>query len=86
MSFRVRCNYCNGVATILSSEFECQEFKKFYCQCQNPECGHGFVMVLTFSHTIHPSNLVIPKEVLKKLGKLNRAQQKELFSSPSSAI
>lgn len=86
MSFRVRCTYCNEVATILSSDIDCSEFKKFYCQCQNSQCGHGFVMSLTFSHTTHPSNLVIPKEVLAKLGKLNRAQQQELFSSLSSAV
>ena len=86
MSFRVRCNYCNEIATILSSDVECQDSKKFYCQCQNLDCGHGFVMSLAFSHTIHPSSLVIPKEVLEKLGTLNRVQQKELFSSLSAAV
>ncbi|NRB66306.1 MULTISPECIES: ogr/Delta-like zinc finger family protein [Vibrio] len=26
-----------------------------YCSCSDPECGHTFVMNLSYSHTLSPS-------------------------------
>ncbi|WP_257293660.1 ogr/Delta-like zinc finger family protein [Endozoicomonas sp. YOMI1] len=81
MSVRIRCDRCNEVATIQDSVEESAKFKTLYCTCNNPECGHSFVMHLTFSHTLSPSSLDFTAEMLEKLRRMNRQQQRELFAS-----
>ncbi|EEC6847704.1 transcriptional regulator, partial [Salmonella enterica] len=34
-----------------------------YCACNNVECGHTFVVNMTFSHTLSPSALTGDKAV-----------------------
>ncbi|EAX4645221.1 transcriptional regulator, partial [Salmonella enterica] len=34
-----------------------------YCACNNVECGHTFVVNMTFSHTLSPSALTGAKAV-----------------------
>lgn len=78
---RVYCNRCQKVAVIQSSSQESESVKKLYCTCSNPECGHTFVMDLSFSHTISPSALDLPEELLDKIRQYTRPQQQKLFAS-----
>ena len=48
------------------------EVKHLYCSCNNPECGHTFVMEVTFSHTLSPSAMDIPRAALEKIRQANQ--------------
>ena len=60
---RITCTRCDQVAVIRTSREMSQAVKQLYCVCQNPECGHTFVMDLTFSHTLSPSAFDLPEAV-----------------------
>ncbi|WP_027179787.1 ogr/Delta-like zinc finger family protein [Maridesulfovibrio bastinii] len=79
MSVKIRCNKCGSVARIESSSQEAGTYKKLYCSCRNPECGHTFVMDLTFSHTLSPSALDLPEQLRQKIQKVEPAEQANLF-------
>ncbi|XPV75175.1 MAG: ogr/Delta-like zinc finger family protein [Desulfovibrio sp.] len=80
MSVRVRCDRCGSLAKIKSSSEEDPTYKKLYCACENLECGHTFVMHMTFSHTLSPSALDLPESVRQKIRHGGREQQLELFA------
>jgi hypothetical protein len=72
---RIYCNACEGRARIASRDALSVEFAKLYCQCLDVvNCGHTFVMNLTYSHTLRPSAEVIEKQMLS-----NHREQRELF-------
>jgi hypothetical protein len=81
MIMRIRCNRCEKLAVIQSSSQESDSVKKLYCTCSNPECGHTFVMELVFSHTLSPSALDLPDQLIAKIRSLPRLEQQRLFSS-----
>lgn len=82
---RVKCNRCGSPATIQSSSEESDSVKKLYCCCRNPECGHTFVMVLSFSHTLSPSILDFPKDVAMQIQGSSPLEQKQIFKKLKSA-
>jgi len=54
---KVICTECGAVARIKKTARKHTHFADLYCSCSEPECGHTFVMNLTFSHTLSPSAL-----------------------------
>ena len=78
MSVRVRCNRCLEPAVIQDSSEDSIDFKKLYCVCG--KCGHGFVSHLTFSHSISPSTLDFPPEVIDRLKAMSRQEQQDMFT------
>ncbi|WP_140920270.1 ogr/Delta-like zinc finger family protein [Limnobaculum xujianqingii] len=52
---KVFCPACKSKATIKKTNRKHDEIADIYCACNDVECGHTFVMNLTFSHTISPS-------------------------------
>ncbi|UQV23043.1 ogr/Delta-like zinc finger family protein [Vibrio sp. J383] len=52
---RVVCPECGEKARIQKSNRISAGYSDLYCSCSDPECGHSFVMNLTFSHTLSPS-------------------------------
>jgi hypothetical protein len=79
MAVRITCNRCGSIATIQSSAAESDAVKKLYCSCNNPDCGHTFVMTLEFSHTLSPSALDMPASVLDRIRHASRMEQKKIF-------
>ncbi|QAV22597.1 ogr/Delta-like zinc finger family protein [Proteus hauseri] len=49
------CPECNEKAMVKKSNRKHKELSDLYCACSDPECGHTFVLNLTFSHTLMPS-------------------------------
>jgi hypothetical protein len=76
---RIRCNRCGKTATIQSSSQITTDVKQLYCSCNNPLCGHGFVMDLAFSHTLSPSAVDMPPEALERIRGATRGEQREMF-------
>ncbi|WP_433587067.1 ogr/Delta-like zinc finger family protein [Providencia alcalifaciens] len=52
---KIFCPECNQKAIIRKSNRKHRELSDLYCACSDVECGHTFVLNLTFSHTISPS-------------------------------
>lgn len=52
---KVICTECGADAKIKKTARKHTHFADLYCSCSEPECGHTFVMNLTFSHTLSPS-------------------------------
>ena len=84
MSVRIRCDRCESIARIESSSEISPTYKKLYCSCRNPECGHTWVMDLQFSHTLSPSALDLPETLREKIQAAdNRRQQVDLLKGIS---
>lgn len=52
---KIFCPICGQRATIRKSNRKHREISDLYCACNDVECGHTYVLNLTFSHTISPS-------------------------------
>lgn len=48
---------CMSAATVRKTNRKQPKLSDMYCYCSNVECGHTFVMNISFSHTISPSAL-----------------------------
>lgn len=76
---RIYCRACGGKARIGSRDELSVEFAKLYCQCLDVNCGHSFVMNLTYSHTLRPSAGAIDQLLFDRLRQLPASQQRQLF-------
>lgn len=52
---RVLCPECGARSRIMKSNRMSTKHADLYCSCSDPECGHTFVMNLSYSHTLSPS-------------------------------
>lgn len=52
---KIECPECRSKAVIRKTNRKHRDIADIYCACSDVECGHTFVMNLTFSHTISPS-------------------------------
>lgn len=52
---RVICPECGSKSNIKKSNRLSNSHADLYCSCNDPECGHSFVMNLSFSHSLSPS-------------------------------
>ncbi|NOH78488.1 ogr/Delta-like zinc finger family protein [Vibrio sp. RE86] len=52
---RVLCPECGERSRIQKSNRMSTKYADLYCSCSDPECGHTFVMNLSYSHTLSPS-------------------------------
>lgn len=52
---RVDCPACGAKSIIKKTARKHRDLSDLYCACTDYECGHTFVMNVTFSHTISPS-------------------------------
>jgi hypothetical protein len=51
---RIDCPACGEKSIIKKTVRKHRELSDLYCACSDYECGHTFVMNVTFSHTISP--------------------------------
>ncbi|MEZ8309340.1 ogr/Delta-like zinc finger family protein [Vibrio splendidus] len=75
---RVVCPECGEKARIQKSNRISAGYSDLYCSCSDPECGHSFVMNLTFSHTLSPSAKTTSQLAFEMVKALPPEQQKEL--------
>ncbi|CAM3441261.1 Putative phage gene (fragment) [Xenorhabdus nematophila ATCC 19061] len=56
---KVYCPECDGQATIKKIKTqELNNIPEIYCCCNDVECGHTYVLTLSFSHSIRHSKFV----------------------------
>ncbi|AHF77584.1 Bacteriophage transcription regulator protein [Sodalis praecaptivus] len=75
---KVYCPVCEAKAVIKKTARKHKELCDLYCSCTDVECGHTFVMNMTFSHTISPSAKSSDALIATICSSLNR-QQKQLM-------
>ncbi|WP_123296618.1 ogr/Delta-like zinc finger family protein [Vibrio crassostreae] len=80
---RVVCPECGEKSRIQKSNRISAGYSDLYCSCSDPECGHSFVMNLTFSHTLSPSAKTTSQlafEMVKALAPEQRQELKQQLS------
>ncbi|EGZ4362162.1 hypothetical protein AA232_002442 [Salmonella enterica subsp. enterica serovar Wentworth] len=63
----IRCHCCGERGIIARSEFFDGGRGEMIVRCSNPECGHVWVMVSEYSHTLKHSQLP-PREDVHQCG------------------
>lgn len=85
---KIECPVCKAVAAIRKTNRKHPQLYDVYCYCSNIECGHSFVMNVTFSHTISPSaqnGQGRVKELIDSLAASDRDKALELLLAAKSA-
>ncbi|MDC0611909.1 ogr/Delta-like zinc finger family protein [Vibrio sp.] len=75
---RVLCPECGCKARIQKSNRLTNSVTDLYCSCSDPECGHSFVMNLSYSHTLSPSAKTTSQLALSLVKALPPEQRQEL--------
>ncbi|EKO3466442.1 ogr/Delta-like zinc finger family protein [Vibrio fluvialis] len=82
---RVICPECHQKARIQKTNRISSGYADLYCACSDAECGHTFVMNLSFSHTLSPSAKTASQlafELVKSLTPEAKKQlQRQLFAN-----
>ncbi|EFE8083660.1 TPA: ogr/Delta-like zinc finger family protein [Escherichia coli] len=73
---KARCHCCGAHAVIEKTAWKTDQFADVYYRCTRLECGHTWVMNLTYSHTLVPSGL--ENGVLKLLIERMRPEEKQM--------
>lgn len=79
---KIICPECESNSVIKKTVRKHPQLSDVYCACNNVECGHTFVVNMTFSHTLSPSALTgekVVKAMLDMMTPEQRAVAKELL-------
>lgn len=80
-SMQIDCVECGGKSIIHSRRRMDANVSHLYCNCKNPECGHTFVMDLSFSHTLSPSSKQANKIIYDLIRSLPLAERQTLLAN-----
>lgn len=83
---KIECPECGSKAVIRKTNRKHRQIADIYCACADVECGHTFVMNLTFSHTLSPSAKTggsLVQTLLKNLSPDQRQIALDLLSNAS---
>jgi hypothetical protein len=75
---RVVCPECGDKSRIQKTNRISNSYTDLYCSCNNAECGHSFVMNLSFSHTLSPSAKATTQIAIDLVRALAPEQRQEL--------
>ncbi|MBE8597852.1 ogr/Delta-like zinc finger family protein [Xenorhabdus sp. BG5] len=81
---KIICPECGAKAVIRKTNRMHREIADVYCSCSDVECGHTFVMNLTFSHTISPSAKtgdILLRNVINNLSSQQRQMALDLLQA-----
>ncbi|WP_071887055.1 ogr/Delta-like zinc finger family protein [Pantoea ananatis] len=76
---KMTCPVCLADATIRKTNRKHPQLSDVDCQCTKLECGHTFVVNVSFSHTISPSALAGDGRVRELLNALGRDERKHVL-------
>ncbi|WP_102404668.1 ogr/Delta-like zinc finger family protein [Vibrio sp. 10N.261.55.A7] len=75
---RIICNECGAKARIQKTNRLSPSHADSYCSCSDPECGHTFVVNVSFSHSLSPSAKTTSQMALSLVKALPPEQRAEL--------
>ncbi|WMV73634.1 ogr/Delta-like zinc finger family protein [Xenorhabdus griffiniae] len=84
---KIICPECGAKAVIRKTNRMHHEIADIYCSCADVECGHTFVMNLTFSHTISPSAKtgdILLRNVINHLSSQQRQMALDLLQASAA--
>jgi len=84
---KIECPDCGSRAIIKKTNRKHREIADIYCACADVECGHTFVMNLTFSHTLSPSAKsgdAMLQQLVKNLSPQQKQMTLELLKTASA--
>ncbi|MEI7408155.1 ogr/Delta-like zinc finger family protein [Pectobacterium aroidearum] len=84
---KVECPECGEKAVIRKTNRKHRKIADIYCACSDVECGHTFVMNLTFSHSLSPSAKTGDKllqTVIESLSPEQRQMALNLLKAPAA--
>lgn len=84
--FKVICPECDAAAVIKKTHRKHKHFADLYCSCSDPECGHTFVMNMTFSHTLSPSGRTYSRIVKDIADNIAPAQREEIAAFLTNSV
>ena len=67
---QIRCRECEGRAIITTTNRLSNEFTRLYCACRTAECGHNFVMQLSYSHPLRLPSSKLDQQLVNQLREL----------------
>ncbi|EKM5717658.1 ogr/Delta-like zinc finger family protein [Enterobacter cloacae] len=84
---KIECPECGSKAVIRKTNRKQRQIADIYCALADVECGHTFVMNLTFSHTLSPSAKtgdVIVQPLLNHLSPAQKQMALDLLKAPAA--
>jgi len=75
---KILCPECGCKAKIQKSNRISEKYSDLYCSCSDPECGHTFVLNLSFSHTLSPSAKTTSQLAFNLINALTPDERKKL--------
>ncbi|WP_409311523.1 ogr/Delta-like zinc finger family protein [Pectobacterium sp. B1J-3] len=84
---KIECPECGSKAVIRKTNRKHRKIADIYCACSDVECGHTFVMNLTFSHTLSPSAKTgdrLLQTVIENLSPQQRQMALDLLRTPAA--
>jgi len=75
---RVLCPESGDKSRIQKTNRISNSYTDLYCSCNNAECGHSFVMNLSFSHTLSPSAKTTTQMAINLMKGLAPEQRQEI--------
>ncbi len=67
---KIQCRECNGKAIITSTNRLSCDFTRLYCTCRTAQCGHSFVMQLSYSHGLRPAANKLDQHLVEQMREL----------------
>ncbi|EDT6692633.1 ogr/Delta-like zinc finger family protein [Salmonella enterica subsp. enterica] len=72
---KIICPECNSNSTIKKTVRKHPHLSDVYCACNNVECGHTFVVNMTFSHTLSPSAITSDRAIKTLIDMMSPGQR-----------
>ncbi|MGF1710118.1 ogr/Delta-like zinc finger family protein [Vibrio sp. 99-70-13A1] len=79
---RIFCG-CGERSIITKTNRLSNDCADLYCSCSDPECGHTFVMNLSYSHTLSPSAKTATQLAFNMVKALTPEHRKDLHQQLS---
>ena len=76
---RVKCPECRARAVIKSTNILHPQLTELYCACGDVNCGHTYVLQVSFKHTLSPSRKSLDDLLVGMISTLGQTQKTELM-------
>lgn len=76
---RIKCPECGARAVIKSTNPIHPQLTEAYCACSDVNCGHTYVLQVSFKHTLSPSRKSLDDLLVGLISSLGIKQKTELL-------
>ncbi|MDT7446346.1 MULTISPECIES: Ogr/Delta-like zinc finger protein [Citrobacter freundii complex] len=76
---RIKCPECGARAVIKSTNPIHPQLTEAYCACSDVNCGHTYVLQVSFKHTLSPSRKSLDDLLVGLISSLGIKQKAELL-------